>query len=439
VTPVYNMVLAGRGKKNAKSLDLVLAGLYCIVIRRSALGNAGFIVASDEDQAGDDLALAKKLVNCNPDLLAELEVLHKELRLRDSSGSLRILPGRDIAGSHGKTGSFIGFDEIHTMKDWDLFEALQPDPTRVDALTWVTSYDTIYNIPGVPLVDLKAIARAGSDPRMLFSRYSGEYCSDPKFAELEPELRANPSIKSWPEGAKYLEQQRTRLPSGRFRRLHLNLPGSPEGAAFDQAAILRCVVTGRRSLPPEPGRRYQAAVDMSGGSSDDATLCVWHVDGRTKVIDLVAKQIGEPTFDPRNAVAHFCRLLRGYNVHAVWGDTYGGNTFRADFKNFGVDYSVITQSASDFYEAFEPVLNAGEVELLDQPVLIEQLVSLVWRGNKITHEHGAHDDHANAVALAVFVSTNRKPAMVIPPGLAARLRAMPNVRDGNGGRMKVFF
>jgi len=41
--------------------------------------------------------------------------------------------------------------------------------------------------------------------------------------------------------------------------------------------------------------------------------------------------------------------------------------------------------------------------LLDATVLIEQLVSLVWRGAKITHEHGAHDDHANAAALAVNV------------------------------------
>src|SRR5215475_12302029 len=51
--PRYNLVLAGRGKKNAKSLDLVLAGLYCLLMCRSPLGNSGFIVASDEDQAGD--------------------------------------------------------------------------------------------------------------------------------------------------------------------------------------------------------------------------------------------------------------------------------------------------------------------------------------------------------------------------------------------------
>ena len=50
-TPVHNMVLAGRGKKNWKSCDLVLAALFVIVVRRSPLGNDAIIAASDEGQA----------------------------------------------------------------------------------------------------------------------------------------------------------------------------------------------------------------------------------------------------------------------------------------------------------------------------------------------------------------------------------------------------
>ena len=65
--------------------------------------------------------------------------------------------------------------------------------------TWMTSYDTIYSEPGVPLVDLKKRGMAGDDPRMLFSWYSGEFCTDPAFAGLPPEQRANPSMASWPQ------------------------------------------------------------------------------------------------------------------------------------------------------------------------------------------------------------------------------------------------
>ena len=154
-----------------------------------------------------------------------------------------------MAGAHGKQYSFIGFDEIHNYRDWDLLEALQPDPTRMDALQWITSYDTIYNTPGVPLHDLKQIGKAGGDPRMLFSWYSGDLCTDPDFAELPPEQRANPSMASWAEGVKYLEQQKRRLPTHKYRRLHLNLPGAPEGAVFDQGKIWR------RSFPADIGCR----------------------------------------------------------------------------------------------------------------------------------------------------------------------------------------
>jgi hypothetical protein len=315
--PMCNMVLAGRGKKNWKSADLVLAALFCLDVRKSVQGNDCFILANDEDQAGDDLELAKKLVAINPDLSNKkvgLEVLQKEIRRRDGKGSLQILPARDAIGAHGKTSLFVGFDEIHGYRTYDLLEALAPDPTRADALTWITSYDTIYNTPGVPLFDYKAIGKARSDPRMIFSWYSGDYCSDPAFADLEPELRANPSIASWPEGSAYLDQQRRRLPTHKFRRLHLNLPGAPNGAFLDQGAVLDAIVNGRKTLPPQSDIDYVAFVDMSGGSSDDATLSIAHKVDRRAVIDIVVKQDGEPPFNPRTAVKKFVGILKQYGL-----------------------------------------------------------------------------------------------------------------------------
>src|SRR6516165_5570654 len=240
-SPLYSMVLAGRGKKNAKSLDLILAALFVLLIRRSVQGSDGFILANDADQARDDLTLAKKLIACNPDLAAEVEALATELRLRDGSATLKILPAKDAIGAHGKSAAFVGFDEIHGYRDWSLMEELQPDPTRPDAIVWVTSYASIYNTAGCPLHDLMQVGKAGTDRRMLFSWYSGDLCTDPAFAELGPEQRANPSLPSWPDGAAYLEQQKIRLPTARYRRLHLNLPGAPQGAALAQDKILAAV------------------------------------------------------------------------------------------------------------------------------------------------------------------------------------------------------
>jgi phage terminase large subunit-like protein len=401
--PIYNMALCGRGKKNWKSCDLVLAALYCLVIRRSPLGNDGIIVASDEGQAGDDLQLARKLVEVNPDLLAEIEPLAKALRLRDGSGSLKIIPGRDVAGAHGKTYAFLGIDELHTAGDWSLLEALAPDPHRPDALTWITSYDTIYNVPGVPLYDLKQLGKAGGDPRLLFSWYSGgELCTDPAFTDLDPERRANPSMGSWAD-ADYLEQQRRRLPTHKFRRLHLNLPGAPEGAFFDQGKVMAAIVVGRVAVPYQEGRKYFAFVDMSGGSADDSVLAIGHDENGRAVLDLVVKQAGEPPFNPRQAVRKFVEVLRSYRLSRVMGDNFAGRTFAVDFEADGISYDVCSRPKTELYEQLEPALNAGEVELLDEPKLQEQLLTLVVRGTKIDHENNSHDDWANAAAGCVWM------------------------------------
>jgi len=162
--PVFNLVLSGRAKKNWKSTDLVLAALYKLAIPDSAQGNDGLIVANDEGQAADDLSLAKKLIAVNADLGADVRVLDKSIRRKDGKGALQILSARDATGAHGKTALFVGFDEIHGLKNWDMLEALQPDPTRPDVLSWITSYDTLFNRPGIPLFDLKAHRAARRRP-----------------------------------------------------------------------------------------------------------------------------------------------------------------------------------------------------------------------------------------------------------------------------------
>jgi hypothetical protein len=138
--PRYNLALTGRGKKNWKSADLVLAALYRFLAWESPQGNDCFLLANDEGQAGDDLRLLKKIIAANPLLSREVTVLQKSIERADGKGSLMILPSKDAIGAHGKTYLFIGFDEIHGFRNWDIFEALAPDPARLDALTWITSY-----------------------------------------------------------------------------------------------------------------------------------------------------------------------------------------------------------------------------------------------------------------------------------------------------------
>ncbi len=231
------------------------------------------------------------------------------------------------------------------------------------------------------------------------------YTTDPNVpADATPEQRANPSMGSWP-GPTYLEQQQHRLPAHKYRRRHLNLPGSAEGAALRAESIEVCTVTGRRALLPEPGRHYVAFVDMSGGSSDDAVLAIAHHDRETgkAVLDRLMTQTGRPPFSPRDAVRKFVAMLRDYRVDRVVGDRYAGETFRGDFREAEIEYEVSRLTKSQLYEALEPKLNAGEVDLPDLPPLHEQLLGLVMKpGGKIDHAPGEHDDLVDAVAGAVY-------------------------------------
>jgi hypothetical protein len=59
------------------------------------------------------------------------------------------------------------------------------------------------------------------------------------------------------------------------------------------------------------------------------------------------------------------------------------------------------------YEAFEVALNSRRVSLLDQPALESQLLGLSWRGGKITHPNGEHDDWCNAAVGALLVALDQ--------------------------------
>ena len=181
------------------------------------------------------------------------------------------------------------------------------------------------------------------------------------------------------------------------------MPGLPDGAALDAGAIMDAIVTGRKKLKVDPELSYEAFCDLSGGSSDDSTLAIVHFDSKTEraVLDVVVSQSGRPPFNPRHAVKKFAGILKSYGLSHVTGDAFGGQTFRLDFSEHGIGYDVSALPKSALYEQLEPLLNAGEVELLDVAKLQEQLLGLVWRGKKIDHMVSEHDDYANVVAGAM--------------------------------------
>jgi hypothetical protein len=189
--------------------------------------------------------------------------------------------------------------------------------------------------------------------------------------------------------------------------LHLNLAGLPAGSAFDIAPVEASIDKGLASRPPDrllvQARAYTAFVDMSGGSGDDATLAIGHVDKATGliIVDCVLNQGVEPPFDPRQTVYRFVQVLAKFGVKTVFGDAYGGQMFKATFGDYGIYYVQSPRTTSQLYEALLPRINSSEVRLPDVETLQNQLLGLVWRGQRITHAVSEHDDFATACAGVV--------------------------------------
>ena len=153
---------------------------------------------------------------------------------------------------------------------------------------------------------------------------------------------------------------------------------------------------------PIPAARYSAFVDPAGGSGKDSmTLAIAHSEKGMAILDALVERA--PPFSPSVVVDEFVAILKRYRVREVHGDRYAGEFAREPFRKLGIDYRPSDRTKIELYRDFLPILNSGQVRLLDSPRLVNQLCSLERRVNRggrdsIDHPPGGHDDLANVVA-----------------------------------------
>lgn len=173
---------------------------------------------------------------------------------------------------------------------------------------------------------------------------------------------------------------------------------------FDPDHLSACIVEGRNELFPFNGTSYAAFADPSGGVRDAFGVAIAHRDGSCLVIDCV--RAWQPPFNPTSVVAEAASLLKRYRCHTVTGDRYGGEWPREAFRHEGISYTVADRDRSALYMELLPVVNAGNVELLDDAKLLRELRALERRSgtagrDRVDHRPGDHDDRANCVAGVV--------------------------------------
>ncbi len=202
-------------------------------------------------------------------------------------------------------------------------------------------------------------------------------------------------------------------------------------AEFLPRVLIEGLVTkGRKELPRDTGRRYFAFCDVSGGRKDASALAIAHSVGRTVVIDAI-RHYKSPQ-NPHVTIAHMASELARYGLRRVVGDNYGADFVSKAFERHGVRYVKSEKPKGALYLEFVPRACAGEVELLDHELLVDQLAMLERRtrsGGKdlVDHPRGAHDDLANAVAGVCAIGQGSGP--IVGGGLLGVPERDPNRAD----------
>jgi hypothetical protein len=308
----------------------------------------------------------------------EVIELNNGVEIVVSTNSYRAVRGRTVVCAI--------FDEVAFWKD--------EDSTTPDVETYNAILPGLITLPGALLVGISTPYRRSG---LLFDRCRRHYGkSDPDVLVVKgpstvfnctlPRAVIDQALDRDPDAAaaEWLAQWRSDL------------------ADFVSRDVVdAAVASGRYELPPMAGVSYAAFVDPSGGSSDSMTLAIGHAEGDRVVIDAIRER--RPPFSPAEVVAEFADLLRSYRISTIEGDRYGGEWPRERFLEHGIEYRPAAMVKSDLYRELLPVLNAGRIELLDNPRLVSQLCGLerrTARGGRdsIDHPPAAHDDIANAVA-----------------------------------------
>ena len=203
----------------------------------------------------------------------------------------------------------------------------------------------------------------------------------------------------------------------------------------DLESLEACVVFGRRVLPVT-GTAYVSFIDLSGGSSDSAALAIAFADDGRAIIALI-REVRAPHV-PEAVVEEFCGILRFYGIDRVQGDAYAGNWPIDATSGHGVTYEVSKRPKSALYVDFLPAINSGRVELLDNPVSINQLAALerkAGRSGKDTVDHpiGGRDDVANAIAGVSLLALERS-----APALWSAGTTLPTVSPASADMLVSF-
>jgi hypothetical protein len=391
------------GRRGGKSFVLAVIAVFLACFRdwRPFLGpgevGTVMIIAADRRQARVIMRYCTGLLTAVPMLAKLIEAQSREaIELKNRivieihTASFRTTRGYTIVAALCDELAYWHSDETSAEPDVEVINALRPGMSTVpDAVLLCAS---------------SPYARRGA----LWDAHRRHYGQDgDEVLVWQADTRSmNPSVPQ-----SYIDRH-TADDAARASAEYLAQFRSDIEAFIMREVVDACVLRGIFELPPAPRESYFAFCDPSGGSSDSFAVAIGHHDlSRDTICVDCLREIPAP-FSPEIAVAELSALLKSYRISSVTGDKYAGEWPREAFSRHHISYEQSSLVKSQLYSAFLPRLNSGQVELLDNARLINQLCQLerrTARGGRDSIDHpagaGYHDDLANCVAGLCSVGT----------------------------------
>jgi hypothetical protein len=418
-TEIYTVVGRRGGKSFISSLTAVFIACFSDFKRYLNAGEraAILILARDRDQAKIVFNYVSGILHAVPPLNAMIAVERAD-EIELDNDVIIMVKTSDYRAIRGLTVAAAILDEVAF---WDS-EGISPDREVLTALRPATS-----TIPGAKLI---AISTPYSQAGSLYEAHRDHYGKDDEHILVwQADTRTmNPTID-----AGLIQRELERDPDAAKAEWLAGFRDDLE-AAFSLEMLEACVIKGRDELPASPIISYSAFVDPSGGRHDAFTLAIAHKEQDTAVLDLA--RAWYPPFDPGVVVNEAAEIAKGYGVLNVTGDNYGGEWPVASFRNCGVAYEKAEKHKSELYLGFIPIVNAKNVELLDNKRLIDELRRLERRKGRtgkdaVDHPPRLHDDLANAVAgVCHLLKSDKNIRHEFNPGLHIS-REKLNIAPGN--------
>lgn len=356
-------------------------------------------LSQDKDQAGVLLGYCQGILETSPRLRSLLPT-NEQGEVKEPSGdSIKLNNGIQIRVKAASFRSLRGFTACAVLADEIAFWRDSNSRNPADFIL-KSVRPTLASMPGSMLL---AFSSPWAKSGVLWDHHKSYYkendphiiCFQGASRTLNPTLPkrvVEKAIKKDPEMAKteYLAQFRTDVQ-----------------VLFSDENLDPVIVPGRRVLQPQKGITYFAAVDASGGSSDSFTMAIAHMDPDTLrlVLDLVAER--KPPFSPQAVCVEFSRIMKKWGCHSASADKYAKGWVEEGFSLNKITLHQEAPPKTELYQELLARINSEEVELLDHDALRGQLECLerhVRPGGqeKIYEPPNAHDDLANAAALALW-------------------------------------